>query len=59
MAVGTGVAAVVAMPVVLAGAGFMDAGVAPGAIADMLQVHVHILYKLENIKYEFVFFTII
>lgn len=42
MAVGTGVAAVVAMPVVLAGAGFMDAGVAPGAIADMLQVHVHV-----------------
>lgn len=38
VAVGTGVAAVV----LLAGAGFMEAGVAPGSIAHMLQVHVHV-----------------
>lgn len=36
-AVGTGVAAVVATPVVLAGAGFTAAGVAAGSIAAMIQ----------------------
>lgn len=38
VAVGTGVAAVVATPVLLAGAGFTAAGVAAGSIAAMLQV---------------------
>ncbi|XP_065929137.1 interferon alpha-inducible protein 27-like protein 2B isoform X1 [Magallana gigas] len=37
MVVGTGVAAVVATPVLLAGAGFTAAGVAAGSIAAMLQ----------------------
>lgn len=37
-AVGTGVAAVVATPLVLAGAGFTAAGVAAGSIAAMIQV---------------------
>lgn len=37
-AVGTGVAAVVASPVALAGMGFTAAGVAAGSIAAMLQV---------------------
>lgn len=37
-AVGTGVAAVVAAPVALAGMGFTAAGVAVGSIAAMLQV---------------------
>lgn len=37
-AVGTGVAAVVASPVALAGMGFTAAGVAVGSIAAMLQV---------------------
>lgn len=36
--VGTGVAAVVASPVALAGMGFTAAGVAVGSIAAMLQV---------------------
>lgn len=38
LAVGTGVAAVLATPAVLAGAGFTAAGVAAGSIAAMLQV---------------------
>lgn len=37
-AVGTGVAAVLAAPAVLAGAGFTAAGVAAGSIAALLQV---------------------
>lgn len=37
-AVGTGVAAVIAAPAVLAGAGFTAAGVAAGSIAALLQV---------------------
>ena len=37
-AVGVGVAAVVAAPSVLAGAGFTSAGVAAGSLAAMLQV---------------------
>ena len=37
-AVGAGAAAVVAAPVVLAGAGFNGAGVAPGSLAAILQV---------------------
>lgn len=38
VAVGTGVAAVGVTPVLLAGAGFMNPGVAAGFIAAMLQV---------------------
>lgn len=40
MAVGTGVAAVVVTPVLLAGARFMNPGVAAGFIAAMPHVHV-------------------
>lgn len=60
VALGTGVAAVVATPVLLAGAGFMPAGVAAGLIADMRQVHVY--YRLAKIEYGIVLnfvFTII
>lgn len=59
LAVGTGVAAVVATPVVLAGAGFTATGVAAGSLAAMFQV----LYRLDDIEYMvvfiFFFFTII
>lgn len=37
-AVGTGVAAVLAAPAILAGVGFTTAGVAAGSLAAMLQV---------------------
>lgn len=49
-AVGTGVTAVVATPLLIAGAGFTAAGVAAGSLAAMLQV-----YRLENIKYNLIF----
>lgn len=48
MAVGTGVVAVVATPVLLAGAGFTAAGVAAGSIAAMLQVFNNIYWRRIN-----------
>lgn len=52
MVVGTGVAAVVATPVLLAGAGFTAAGVAAGSIAAMLQVFNNIdLRRLNTISF--------
>lgn len=48
MAVGTGVVAVVATPVLLAGAGFTAAGVAAGSIAAMIQVLNNIYWRRIN-----------
>lgn len=48
MAVGTGVVAVVATPVLLAGAGFTAAGVAAGSIAAMIQVFNNIYWRRIN-----------
>lgn len=49
MVVGTGVAAVVVTPVLLAGARFMNPGVAAGFITAMR--HVHVCYGLDLFSY--------